>query len=441
MFGCDLWIRDHRIPKDEGYDNRNKAHTKKAAKFVRVVRGDKLRQNHRLTREGCVLFALLAGGDYDSTGLVKCGAATALKAAQAGLGINLCRSNSQGDCNEWAKKLDIYFRKAKIPIVVPAKFPNFQTLQKYNHPKVLPDDELRRNAELKPDYRRKVNEIALLLVTSHRYNTWGQGYMEWVAPTLLTRDLADRNPAILPENIHGIQLVGKQNRKNNRSLEQIEQKITFSPFGLTNLLQPVFEGHMSGYWCGSSTKLFDPEYKVQCNIPTYLLREILPLGLSDRLAPAENARNPKRKIQDGKGSVAQSAPAEKKARKAHLSGAPSILRPFLGNRTDVVDLHNDEDLRAPGTHRSRLIAVPSAGLNTKSPFLNGDREVLEIDVEVPYHSIGSRTSEADKVAEHGDYNLQLALRVGMKDQRMTKSSKTASSQAPDVLDIIDLTDL
>jgi hypothetical protein len=49
--------------------------------------------------------------------------------------------------------------------------------------------------------------------------------------------------------------------------------------------------------------------------------------------------------------------------------------------------------------------------------------------------------EADKVSEHGDYSLQLALRMGMEDQRMTKSSKTASSQAPDVLDIIDLTDL
>lgn len=38
MSGSQLWIRDHRVAKEEGYDNRNKAHTKKAAKLVRVVR-------------------------------------------------------------------------------------------------------------------------------------------------------------------------------------------------------------------------------------------------------------------------------------------------------------------------------------------------------------------------------------------------------------------
>lgn len=94
MFGCTLWLRDHRVPKEEGYDNRNKAHTKKAAKEIRVVRADTLNKDHRLRREGCVLVAMLAGGDYDGTGLARCGADKALEAAQSGLGISVCRSKS-----------------------------------------------------------------------------------------------------------------------------------------------------------------------------------------------------------------------------------------------------------------------------------------------------------------------------------------------------------
>lgn len=50
MFGCSLWLRDLRVPKEEGYDNRDKGHTKKAAKMVRVVRAETLREQHRLGR-------------------------------------------------------------------------------------------------------------------------------------------------------------------------------------------------------------------------------------------------------------------------------------------------------------------------------------------------------------------------------------------------------
>lgn len=91
MFGCTLWLRDHRVAKEEGYDNRNKGHTKKAAKEVRAVRSKDIEGKSRLKREGLVLFAMLAGGDYGK-GLHGCGPETALKAAQLGIGINLCNT-------------------------------------------------------------------------------------------------------------------------------------------------------------------------------------------------------------------------------------------------------------------------------------------------------------------------------------------------------------
>ncbi|KAH7080027.1 hypothetical protein BKA63DRAFT_590352 [Paraphoma chrysanthemicola] len=85
----------------------------------------------------------------------------------------------------------MFFKKESIPITIPANFPSFQTLRKYNNSKVLFESTLRRTPELKLDYKRKVGEVALLLVTSHRYNTWGKDYVKWVAPTLLTQALAN----------------------------------------------------------------------------------------------------------------------------------------------------------------------------------------------------------------------------------------------------------
>lgn len=92
MLGCQLWLRDNRIPREASYDNRYKGHTKEAAKAVRVVRADILSSKNRLKREGCVLFVMLVGEDYYRVGLARCGVAMALKAVQSGLGINLCNA-------------------------------------------------------------------------------------------------------------------------------------------------------------------------------------------------------------------------------------------------------------------------------------------------------------------------------------------------------------
>lgn len=178
MFGCSLWLRDLRVPKEEGYDNRDKGHTKKAAKMVRVVRAKTLKEQHRLDREGCVLFAMVVGGDYNVNGLERCGPETALKAAQSSLGKSLCNAKIQEDCNEWRNRVLVpWFKKGKLSIDVPSSFPSFQLLQWYNKPKILADTAVSNNPELQQNYMRMPRERNLLMVTSHRFNTLGTGYM------------------------------------------------------------------------------------------------------------------------------------------------------------------------------------------------------------------------------------------------------------------------
>lgn len=209
MFGCTLWIHDDRVAKKQGNADRSKENTMKNAKFVRVVQSRQMEEKFGLDREGLVLFAMLVGGDYQTSGLPGCGVATAMHAVKAGLGRALCLCRSQRDCSVWSIQLAEVLRttpRAKN-VFVPGDFPDFKILQKYANPKVTSDDVLRNSSRLNLDYDRPIQEIKLLEVTSSRFNIWGRKYMDWVGPVLLTKYLSQRDSALPREVVHDIQFV------------------------------------------------------------------------------------------------------------------------------------------------------------------------------------------------------------------------------------------
>ncbi|KAH4269396.1 hypothetical protein HBI04_058350 [Parastagonospora nodorum] len=342
MFGCTLWLRDHRTPKEEGYDNRNKGHTKKAAKTVRVVRAATLAEKHRLKREGCVLFAMLAGGDYDPVGLARCGAMTSLEAAKSGLGISLCKATNQDDCHRWREHvLKPFFKRKNIQIAVPANFPSFTTLLKYNKPRVHPESFHARNKQLFPDYKRSVDEAALLRVTVQRFNIWARLYMEWVVPTLLIRDLADRDPSLAHDHVHGVELLRSRPAKNQDiTARQLETKIGFSPMGLTKLLRPIPGGTEWKFLMVAEDNLYQSTHRVECEVPTYLLRKVLPPALFALPISANESRTSKR-IHDGSvdAHAEQLSSAAKRSRMAQsqtelvTSDSPSMSRSLARQST------------------------------------------------------------------------------------------------------------
>jgi Holliday junction resolvase YEN1 len=118
--------------------------------------------------------------------------------------------------------------------------------------------------------------------------------MDWVAPTMLTRFLADRDHSLLREAVHDIKRIATRKKKGDNSA-QFERKITFSPFGLTQLRRRVFEGEMHGYWCNPLIQVFDPGYRVECEIPVYLLEKVLPEKMLNPQAAAAKSPSKKRK--------------------------------------------------------------------------------------------------------------------------------------------------
>ena len=113
MFGTTTLIKTHH----EKGGARSKTH-------VRVYRAEEIKHQYGLDQDGFVLFALLAGGDYETKGLPNCGSKTAMKLAQDGLGRSL-RGASALDIHMWRAQLQ-YALRGKCE--VPPDFPNIRAL-------------------------------------------------------------------------------------------------------------------------------------------------------------------------------------------------------------------------------------------------------------------------------------------------------------------------
>lgn len=277
MFGCDFHIRDDRVAKDRGNNDRSKENTKKSGKSVRVIRGREIRDEHSLDREGLVLFAMLCGGDYDLKGLPQCGPAAAMGAVKAGLGKTLCQCRTKADCLSWRDELVDCLQKARFHGFVPYTFPDTRTLNKYYRPTISTDEQLRNLHMLRNGWDGPIDETKLLELTSSRFNIWGRLYMNWVGPVLLTKYLVARDASLPREHIHEIRLTKRRVKKNDeQAVPPLERNLTFSPFGLTTLQKKDFEGERAGYWTSAISDPFDPDHRVEWEIPEYLLQKVLP---------------------------------------------------------------------------------------------------------------------------------------------------------------------
>ena len=217
MFGCTLWLRDHRIAKEKGITDRSKENTKKNGKYANVVRASDLKEKYDLDRDGLVLFAMLVGGDYDVKGLPQCVPSLALQAVKQGLGRRLVACRDQMECGLWAVELAMFLEKTARgrSIDIPLGFPDFRTLQKYYNPKVTSDEDLLNKSRLSLDCVRPIQELKLLTLTSQRFNIWGRLYMNWVGPVLLTRSLTTRDPSLPLEPIHHMKFPKQRVKKTD----------------------------------------------------------------------------------------------------------------------------------------------------------------------------------------------------------------------------------
>lgn len=75
MFGCNTLIKAHKVGG------------KRVDDHIRIYRADTIAEKLDFDADSLVLFALLAGGDYDTTGLRDCGPVNAARVCRRSFGL------------------------------------------------------------------------------------------------------------------------------------------------------------------------------------------------------------------------------------------------------------------------------------------------------------------------------------------------------------------
>ena len=262
MFGCSLqiWFR---------YDNGSKSNT-----HIRVTRATDIGAKFPgLDRDGLVLFAVLAGGDYDLKGLPGCGPKATLDAIKSGLGKSLVEAFEKNTLQEWRKSLVQHFRQKRSKIAVPENFPDYENVRDYLKPKVSPQFPPIR-------WIQPVDQMSLRDLLTKKYNFSIQEYIKWAVPVLLVGNMQDSTPDVSVEKLE-LKHVKTLSKKDSGAAA--ESRVSFS-------ILAIAERAFLASWPVKRTqqaariKEYVHEDRVKVDLLNYILSNAAPEVLTQRAA-------------------------------------------------------------------------------------------------------------------------------------------------------------
>lgn len=156
------------------------------------------------TREGLVLVAMMAGGDYLPNGIKGCGVKVAGEAALAGFGKSLCRlkRNDVEGRERWKASLikELATNENKVFRVkhkalssdVPDEFPNMDVLRYYTRPVVSPVESLELlRSQIRQEPQLQLNELREFTRQTFGwdYRIGAEKFIKTIGASLLTRKM------------------------------------------------------------------------------------------------------------------------------------------------------------------------------------------------------------------------------------------------------------
>ncbi|RMX85574.1 hypothetical protein D0867_15862 [Hortaea werneckii] len=313
MFGCQTLIKQHKVDGQRIKD------------YVRIYRAKTILKECDLDRDSLVLFAMLAGGDYDTQGLRGCGPKTAAKASRTEFGVaNKARDIHKypQDVSRWRLLLEHVLRLSGSSVENPASFPNQKALGNYLYPNISPPQVLDNLRALRSGWDQKIDQSKLRKLLRERFNIWTKGFINHFAPIYLVRALARATPEQRSENLqYAVQL--KRTRKARNDTEapaRSEVKITFSPSPAMEIdlrQKPPEEDWDLPGWKGKDGTSYDPLQKIEAEILRCFLDHGLPEG---GVAPPSEPAKRKRKGSTGESEAASvSKASQDESISAHTS--------------------------------------------------------------------------------------------------------------------------
>ncbi|KXT09011.1 hypothetical protein AC579_7869 [Pseudocercospora musae] len=282
MFGCTTLIKEHK--KDGKKDG--------CLGKVSIYKAPTILRNFDLDADSMVLFAVLAGGDYDLTGLRGCGPISAKRIAQTkhGLARKLMQC-TEGQLPGWRHELSTVLRTCNISLEIPSDFPKWRTVKNYYQPKVTTDEGCWDLPKLhrRGGWERPINEQRLRCELRDRYNFSTREYLKHVAPLFLARALRHVTPHRKQANLdYGIQL----KRRGQVDPPKSTANFWYNPQSLVQIdlsTQPPEED-----WTKLAAKdgtPYNPMDRIDCHdFSLSLLRHGLPQGALDKPGPAKRKR-------------------------------------------------------------------------------------------------------------------------------------------------------
>ena len=310
MFGATCMLSAHKEGKNWSTDK------------IRVVQAAKILADHDLDHESLVAWAMLSGGDHNTTGLPQCGPQIArlVSRKQHGIAHELCQA-SEYDLPAWRSRLEQVLREVGKWVPVPATFPDSKALGHYCRPVVTPDDELHSINYLKGDWDPKIDQAKLRVLLRRRFNIWTKGFMKHVAPVFMIRQLArcpSRDEALSANLKYDIQLKKTRQKKASPGEDlaqptQLEKKITFYPLPAVDIdiSEPPGPGGEDWSIWEKNESHYDPAEHIECNVLSCFLDHGLPEGFLVAPEPPKRQRkqNPTNAaIDQGEASVSPTSP-------------------------------------------------------------------------------------------------------------------------------------
>ncbi|KAL7273938.1 hypothetical protein RUND412_003185 [Rhizina undulata] len=333
MFGCGITFRNWSCAGTKG----------KTPTHVSVYKLDDITEATGLTPAGMIMVALMSGGDYLTQGVLGCGIKTAIEAAKAGFGDDLCalEKDDVAGLKEWRERLKYelesnesgWFKRKHKSIRIPADFPDPKVLGYYTHPVITSLQGLERlAARLKWDGEVNVAGLRELVRDSFEWDyTWGaRKYIRSLAAPLLAWKLcrASEEDSLdtLIEAFHG-----KREHVSTDGCKEI--RISFTAANVVKLNWDLEEEDPSetpledddeeeDLEGGVKKSKYDPFVSERVWVP----EEILRMGVKEKLAEWEKPKEPKRRTQQVSTSTATkksrrnaSKPVEKEVQRGIMS--------------------------------------------------------------------------------------------------------------------------
>lgn len=194
MFGCGATLRNW---SGEGSAGKTPTH-------VTVYDRETIKIENGLTPKGMILVALMSGGDYLPEGVPRCGIRTAVEAAKAGFGEDLCNLgvDDEEGLREWRERLSFeletnesgWFRRKNKSVKIPPGFPDRTVLGYYMRPAVS-DQETVEKLRRKIAWNGNVDVTRLRETVRYAFEWKGKKgaakFVRTLAPAILARKLVD----------------------------------------------------------------------------------------------------------------------------------------------------------------------------------------------------------------------------------------------------------